>query len=174
MSKLPKHPGVIYCSTLVKIELISKLWGKLFNYIVFFNFMPHFLHKKHANEWWKETYAKGEAKSPWGCHSVLFLCLNSKTPFYQFLMRFSNPRANKASQLQLAAPDRQHAVGIRTGDEVPNSQLKVQIPEELPLMCWALNPSTSTNMTIHKLLMSLNPWQIADDSYIHGSSRICR
>lgn len=175
MSKLPKHPKVIYCSTSVKIEFISKLWGKLFNILFFFNFMPHnsFTKKNHANEWWEETYAEGEAKSPWGCHSLLFLCLNSKTPFYQFLMRFSNPRANKASWLQLAAPDRQHAVGIRTGDEVPNSQLKVQIPEEVPLMCWALNPSTSTNMTIHKLLMSLNPQQIAADSYIHGSSSIC-
>lgn len=40
MSKLPKHPKVIYFSTSVKIEFISKLWGKLFN-ILFFNFMPH-------------------------------------------------------------------------------------------------------------------------------------
>lgn len=35
MSKLPKHPGVIYCSTLVKIELISKLWGKLSSIYIF-------------------------------------------------------------------------------------------------------------------------------------------
>lgn len=41
MSKLPKRPGVIYCSTLVKIEFISKLWGKLFNYIVFFLTLCH-------------------------------------------------------------------------------------------------------------------------------------
>lgn len=108
-------------------------------------------------------------QKPWGCRDILFLCFNSKTPFYQFLTWLSNPRANNASQLQLAASDKQHVVGIRTGDEVPNSQLRVQIPKEVPLMCRALNPSTSTNMTIHKLLMSLNPWQIVDDSYIHRS-----
>lgn len=40
--------------------------------------------------------------------------------------------------------------------------LRVPVPKEVPLVCWALNPSTRTNMTVHKLLMSLNPQQFVD------------
>ena len=83
-----------------------------------------------------------------------------------------NPSANNVSQPQLDASDKQHVLGNLTGDKVPNSQLRVQIPKEVPRVCRALNPSTSTNTTIHKLLMSLSPQQIADSSCGHWSPSI--
>lgn len=120
----------------------------------------------------REHASHGPCKPPWVCHNILSLLFNSKIPFYQYLTQVLNPRADNASQLQLDVSIKQHVVGNLTGDKVLTVSLRVQIPWGAPERAEHLTQPTSTNMTIHKLLMSLNPWQIADSSYIHWNPSI--